>query len=299
MGRKSVGICYNPIAGKGRAVTQSKDLAGFLEQKGFSVSLECSDAEGDRQKVKSLAQSVDVLVVAGGDGTLLRMLPGLIECETPIYMLPVGNESLFAREFAMSSTSEEIAETFQNGIISRHSVPTCNGNPFFSMASVGFDSCVIQRVATLRKGPIRHRGYLRSILTELSNHTPPCLSVYVDGECVVKSARGFVIAANNKQYALGIRFVPEADSSRSNLTVRFFPYRNVFGLISVAVSRACGCSIDQARCPVFSGQEIRIETESSELYPVQADGEFLGETPVLLAAQNHWLNVLSRPTRAR
>lgn len=292
MNARSVGIVYNPIAGKGSSGSVSERLKLHLEENGFEVRMRESDPHGDSRETCEFVKSVDVLIVAGGDGTLMSFLPVLVMTDTPVYMLPTGNESLFAREFGMSRFPADVVRTLRTGEISRHYVGKINDTYFFEMISLGVDSEVVEMVAHSRGGPIKHKGYFLPALRAFRSHRPPQLILTVDGRRRIDGEEGYLIIANTRQYALGLGFVPEADSTQAELSARFFPYRRSFGWLAWVLRCAVGKALPGSYPPLFRGKRFEVDVIDRESYPVQADGEHIGQSPAVITISDEIINVL-------
>jgi diacylglycerol kinase (ATP) len=277
---KKIGIAYNPISGRGIGHSLAMGLKQRLEQAGFEVPYH-GEAKDLASSGNDLAGGLECLLVCGGDGTLMMLLPLLVARQIPVYMLPLGNESLFARAFSMSADFDDVVARLGCPKVVSCPVPQANGRFFFSMLSIGFDADVIARIARNRSKPIGHRGYLIPIVKEFIRHRPPKLNLRIDGKEELCGVSGFLIAANSPQYALGLRFVPEAKVDEESLVLRFFPFEARLGIVSCMLAAASG----RARQRVcYAAREIMIESAADRQYQVQADGEWLGETPVCLAA---------------
>ena len=52
----------------------------------------------------------DLVVVVGGDGTVRKLLRALSRAQTPLYVVPGGNESLIARSYNMSANVDDLLQ---------------------------------------------------------------------------------------------------------------------------------------------------------------------------------------------
>ena len=283
-------ILVNPISGKGRGWRISEQVQCALLEEGFQVELKKLGDLEDSNILQQFVEQADLLLLAGGDGTLMHLLPVLTSTHTPVYMLPTGNESLFAKEFSMSVNPEKLLLAIQSANLSEHFVPEINGRAFFTMASVGLDSEIICRIAERRLGTIRHASYVAPTLLSALKHSPARLKVHIDGVCVIDKQPGFIIVANNKQYALGVGFAPEASSRQELLTVRFFPYKSFCGFLLWYAKCFFRDASHWSSSLVFNA--ARVEVEADKDYPVQADGEHVGCTPFAAAATEKTIKVL-------
>jgi diacylglycerol kinase (ATP) len=289
---RRVGIIYNPISGKGRGVRTSGALQRMLEQRGLEVHCRESAAHYAPGQMDQFFGVLDALVVAGGDGTLMGILPNLIASQTPVYMCPSGNESLFAREYSMLPNEASVLSALQEGKLSRCYLGRVGDRPFATMMSVGLDSEVVERISRYRNKAIGHHGYVLPIVSALPGHRLPRISLAVNGRRVIENQSGLLIIANNKQYALRLGLVPEADPQKDELCARLFPYEHIAKLFSWVVKCAFPALFDLSTLPVFRGSSFELEVDNYSNYPIQADGEYVGVAPARVRASGQSIQVL-------
>nr|XP_040018169.1 acylglycerol kinase, mitochondrial isoform X2 [Gasterosteus aculeatus aculeatus] len=77
-----------------------KNAAPLLHLAGVEITIVKTDYEGQAKKLMELMEHTDILVVAGGDGTLQEVVTGLLRrpdqdtvCNTPIGFIPLGSRN--------------------------------------------------------------------------------------------------------------------------------------------------------------------------------------------------------------
>lgn len=292
---RRIGIVFNPISGKGLAQRRATELAQEIKATGLELAFILEATTADSLSAEIANSQSDLLVVCGGDGTLQHALPALVARGIAVYLLPCGNESLFARDFNMCSEPQKVLAAIHAERIERHFVARVGERYFFTMLSVGFDSLVIKALALSRRGTVSHLKYLRPILLAACSHRAPRVNLTLDGKEVLHAVEGYLIVANTAQYALGIPFVPEATSSVPILHIRFFPYRSVFNFILLAIRLRLGANAPKDALS-FSGNNVEIScvtaTGLPDEYPVQVEGEYLGSTPQHIDIGQTAINIL-------
>ena len=288
----AVGILYNPISGAGMGERNSIAIKDTLENLGITAELRQTKREYPNGEIKKFLDSVDVLLVAGGDGTLMGLIPELKDHKTPVYLIPSGNESLFARSFGMSTRPEDIVAAIRQAKVNSHYYGICDERPFFLMGSVGFDSKVIDRIDRTRTSSIGHIGYVIPVIEQLLSYQPPKITLEVDGKVVVDDTPGFLIIANRPEYALGLDLVPEAESQVPELTARFFPNHQPLELVIWLLNKALGYGIPTNNCSLFTGNSFTISVSNPDQFPIQFDGEAGGITPVTITSSTSQVRVL-------
>lgn len=279
---KTIGLLFNPISGSGRSSKIAARLAEELSRHGYEPLLQESRTVYEGSFLADFFRSIDALLVIGGDGTIRALLQALSESKTPVYLVPGGNESLFARHFGMSRDFSQILAALAAGNFTEATIAQIHQGFFFSMVSLGLDSLVVGKIASTRRGPIGHIGYVKPTLQSLVGFSAPHLSISVDGKTLVQQEQGFAIAANTRQYARNLGLVPEACGTKELLHVRFFPYRRLTDYVPWLWSMAASRPVSLRHSRYASGTTCLIETSTEKPWPVQADGEHVGNTPMQL-----------------
>ncbi|XP_036376188.1 acylglycerol kinase, mitochondrial [Megalops cyprinoides] len=98
---KKATVILNPAASKGKANRLfEKNAAPLLHLAGMEVKVVKTDYEGQAKKLMELMEQTDMLIVAGGDGTLQEVITGLLRradqasfSNTPIGFIPLGSQN--------------------------------------------------------------------------------------------------------------------------------------------------------------------------------------------------------------
>ena len=103
-------LIYNPKAGKGLFLQHLPEVIDMFTKAGFAVETYPTQAPGDAvDKVQYLEGEYNVIVPAGGDGTLDEVVTGLIRSgrDIPIGYIPVGSTNDYASSLGLSSNVME------------------------------------------------------------------------------------------------------------------------------------------------------------------------------------------------
>ncbi|MBP6365914.1 MAG: NAD(+)/NADH kinase [Nitrosomonas sp.] len=271
-------IIYNPISSAGNTEAMACKLETELMFHGKTVEVRTSEKKmkGYMRIADDIAAS-DLVVVVGGDGTIRKLLDIINKTATPIYAIPGGNESLFARFYEMSASAEDLLQSITAGTCLQQFYGLISGKgiqgekPFFNMASMGLDSLTVKNIGK-RKGPLNDSIYVWHGLKALCALHHPTVSVSIDGEPVIDHGSGYIIIANNSAYARNLQLVPAANPSKNELVLGFLPgARHQHELIKAMKI----LQRKPANLPMqfFSGKNIAC-TLHEKSYPLQVDGDY-------------------------
>uniref|UniRef100_A0A8C5RQC5 Acylglycerol kinase, mitochondrial n=1 Tax=Laticauda laticaudata TaxID=8630 RepID=A0A8C5RQC5_LATLA len=98
---KKATVFLNPAACKGKARTLfEKNAAPILHLSGLDVTVVKTDYEGQAKKLLELMENTDMIIIAGGDGTVQEVITGLLRradeasfSKIPIGFIPLGKTS--------------------------------------------------------------------------------------------------------------------------------------------------------------------------------------------------------------
>lgn len=278
---KLISLLYNPRSGRGEHGSGEKTaqlIRSTLEGDGHRVQNLIASPELTLEVSRKTFESCDAIVIAGGDGTVNRSLEALINIPTPIYHFPLGTENLFSREFGTSRRLETLRKALQEPNTARMDLARANGRLFAIMASVGFDACVVERVAAARTGGVTKADYVREVMKEILAPRVPTVTIRIDGKAFVTGQPGLVVVANSRHYAARLNPAKNAQIHDGLLDVVFMPHASRIKLLALMTHCLAGTHIALAGVQHTLGREVIIETDQP--CPLQLDGEAGGLLPV-------------------
>jgi diacylglycerol kinase (ATP) len=229
--------------------------------------------EAHHGEIEQAAREAELVVIAGGDGSVHHTAPIAMRTGAPIYHLPCGNENLLAREFGMTRVPRDLSKAIESGKRIATDVGTIGVNGgaprhFLLMVSFGPDASVVHRLAASRTRATGHLAYAGPITAEFLRPHLPRVSVWVDGGQVVDDRRGLLVIANSRQYAFRVDPCHRASMTDGKLDVLFMPCEGRWGALRWGVrcrrrrAEACGAV-------AATGSEVRVRTDGAS----QVDGE--------------------------
>ncbi len=288
-----VAVAANPFSGarSNRPIVEALNLA--LRDLGLEAKLAWSPAE--REEVLRDTEGCRCVVAAGGDGTVadvLNLAPTL-----PVAMLPLGNENLFAKEFAFTRDPRKLAQRIARGTVRAVDAGSVNGRLFTCMVTAGFDAEVVHRVAAWRNGHtpgsarkrVRRLTYAWPIFAATWGYRFPLVRLEANGET---HQGAMAMAFNLPRYAMGMPFSPQAQCDDGQLDWVLLKRPGM--LHSLNYTRAVWMRRLRHRGDVLHGRAAKITiTALDQPVPAQADGDAAGFTPLVIEAKPLAFRVLA------
>ncbi|HEY8476232.1 MAG TPA: diacylglycerol kinase family protein, partial [Chloroflexota bacterium] len=158
-------IIYNPAAGQRDRRADVQAVMHFLMDRGWDVALDTTSGRGTATALA--ARAVDdgrnVVLVAGGDGTLNEAIQALAHTDVALGVLPSGTGNVWAKELRLPEDNAlAAARLLADGVIRSMDLGLAGQRYFMLMAGVGFDAEVTRAVEAKLK---RRLGVLAFILT--------------------------------------------------------------------------------------------------------------------------------------
>jgi YegS/Rv2252/BmrU family lipid kinase len=275
-------VIMNPAAGS----CSAEEVHRALER-----HFPCDDGTCDVHRVtgednlEALARAAaergcDVVVAAGGDGTVSAVAGGLVGTEARLGILPLGTGNVLARELGIPVDLEAAV-----GLLAGANASTpidamrVGDRHFFTQLGVGIDALMIRDTSKEQKKRFGRLAYIWTGLTRILGFQPRRFTIEADGRR--KRLRASQVLAANSG-TLGqppFRWGPDIrpDDGRIDLCIIRAGTLLDYLALSWSVLRGRHRADPHFR---FLVAERRARIESARPLPVQADGEIIGETPV-------------------
>src|SRR6266566_3016762 len=131
-------LVHNPKAG--REEHEGEDFIKALKRAGHKATYQSSKKKGI---MKALRKKIDLVLVAGGDGTVSKVARRLVamDSEIPLAVLPMGTANNFARSLGFCLSEKELIEQLNHGKCNTFDVGQARGpwgkRYFFEGAGAG------------------------------------------------------------------------------------------------------------------------------------------------------------------
>ena len=181
---RKVRVFYNRRSGPG--ISRFQRVEESFERAWADVADEIgwyfpTTREDSRRKVRAaLDDGADLVVAAGGDGTVSSIGVELAGTGVPLAVVPMGSGNGLARHFRQKLDAAEAVAQLAGGRVVPMDIARANGRPFLVSASVAWDADLVRAYDRL---PMRGVGsYVLAGAMTLLDYAPQPLTVTVDDE---------------------------------------------------------------------------------------------------------------------
>jgi YegS/Rv2252/BmrU family lipid kinase len=317
-------IISNPASGGSRdQVSARRAAVGVLAEHGWTIDWRTTRKRGDATHLAREAADMgcDVVVVAGGDGTVHEAVNGLVGTDTALAVLPTGTANVLAAQLGLvgvptslhranlPAVAEELAHGAARPVDLGWAQPRGGDARYFLLwAGVGLDAAVAREIETEARdlkrllGPAAFGavGLRRTALGEGGVEA----IIRLDDQRI-RDHLLLAVVSNISLYAGAIQLAPEARLDDGALNVALFRGQNIlralqsyFGgdvrsvmqhLSALLTGRA-----DDSRPVTAPVRSVRVIARDA--LPVHLDGEPFCETPVTIGVRPLGLQLWVPPT---
>lgn len=162
MGRKVCTIIYNPQSGKLKNKESLEDLYNIITEYNYHINIIYTKAKGDAIRIMEELAPVDLVICAGGDGTLNECITGNIRRSKPLLLstLPLGTTNDVGSMLGYTKNYCHNLRLLLEGKRKNIDVCTINGKPFIYSACIGNYVDVAYMTPRFYKSKFGHLGYI-------------------------------------------------------------------------------------------------------------------------------------------
>lgn len=278
-------VIFNPVA-KGE---KARLFRASLDAIGATCELKKTAAAGDARKLAAaaIAEGFELIVAAGGDGTLNEVLNGLGDApegfaRAGLGVLPLGTVNVFARELKIPLQPDAAWQAIRNGRETRIDLPwaefTQKGRPqrqyFAQLAGAGLDARAIELVSWPLKKKVGPLAYVVAGLKAIMEQRPVIAAT--DGKS--SFAGELVLIGNGRLYGGDYEILADAKLTDGRLDVCVFPRTNWWTLLRCGPALLLRGRLPESCVRRFQAAEFSLTSESPAAF--ELEGELIGHLPV-------------------
>lgn len=280
-------VILNPKSGTSSADGVRRALARPIEEGAYRIH---EVAEGDDIPAivrAALDRGADRVVAAGGDGTVSTVADVLAGTPATLAILPMGTTNVLSRELGIPvegpGTGEVPAAALLDGPhrVARIDAMKVDGRHYFTQVGVGIDALMIRDTDDQAKKRFGRVAYLWTAARRLIGFQSRRFDLTVDNRTERVRATQIVVANVGMLGQPPYRWGPGIRPDDGKLSVCVVRARSIWHFLRLFWYVARGRHGQSPHVRYFEARRM-VKIEGRRPTPVQADGEFLGETPVAI-----------------
>ena len=184
---KRIMLVYNPKAGRGLFVQSLPSVIDIFVKAGYRVEVWPTQEAGDAiEKTARFGADADLIVAAGGDGTLDEAIEGMFKggFSRPLGYIPVGSTNDFAASLGLEANARKAARSIVNEEIRPLDVGVFGDDHFIYVAAFGAFTDVAYKTSQDMKNALGHVAYMVEASKRLMDLKPVSMTIRANGETI-------------------------------------------------------------------------------------------------------------------
>jgi YegS/Rv2252/BmrU family lipid kinase len=283
-------LIFNPTSGASTMASNHSSaeenkatILAALNSHGIEPEVWCTTEEdsGNGLAKRAAEEGADIVIAAGGDGTLHAVASGLIGTNSTLGIIPEGTMNNIARSLEISEDIAEACEIIANGATSLIDVGKINDQIFLEVAGVGLEAALFPAAEEIKRTGwfSRVRGVIDG-LSALFAFQSTRFSFSFDERRTRRYSALQISVCNSPYYGARLQFAPNAVMNDGLLDVLIYKNFSKLEYFRHALSISQGRRILEPKVTRRKIKSLRIYADSP--VEIHADGVPKGHTPAVI-----------------
>ncbi|QAS52116.1 diacylglycerol kinase [Halobacillus litoralis] len=277
---KRARIIYNPTSGREVIRKVLPDVLQRFEQSGYETSAHATTCAGDAVKAAQYAvdHKFDVVVAAGGDGTINEVINGLAEQphKPKLGVIPVGTTNDFARALHIPRNVHKAVDIILKDYTHPLDIGRVNDQYFMNIAGGGKITEVSYEVPSKLKTMIGQLAYYLKGIEMLPSIRPTYVEMEYDGKWFEGEIMLFLVSNTNSVGGLE-KLAPSARMDDGLFDLMIIEKMNIAEFVRIATLAIQGTHLNHPKFIHTTASRVKVKTD--EKMQLNIDGEFGGLLP--------------------
>ena len=277
---KKVLLLINPHSRSGQAA--EKELVQALADAQHTIlnSLPLAENADFNALILQYQKEVDVVIIAGGDGSMNAALPALVDTKLPLLVFPQGTANNLARSYDMPTEPAEAIALIDTGVHTKIDLGSVNNIYFINVAGIGLSAKINRNVSSKAKHFLGVFAFIATaILTFFKMRTfkAKIVSTHEGEEKEVEVHSWQISVCNGKYYGSGLVIEENANLKDETLRLLSTEVKTGWSGLALIPSLLTGRYRAGQEITLLSAKEIKISTKKP--MKIDVDGDIKTETP--------------------
>lgn len=273
-------IIYNPTAGREVFKKELPNVLEKLEVAGYETSTHATTGDGDASHAASLAvdNDFDLIVTAGGDGTINEVINGIAKKERrpKLGIIPTGTTNDFARALHIPRNVQKATDIIVKNNSMHLDIGKVNDQYFMNIAGGGELTELTYDVPSNLKKMLGQLAYYMKGIEMLPSIKPIQAKIEYDGNIIEEEIMLFLVSNTNSVGGFE-KIAPDAKFNDGYFDLIILRKMNLAEFIRIATLALRGGHLDEEK--VIYTQAKRIAVTPDGRMQLNIDGEYGGLLP--------------------
>ncbi|MBA9028691.1 MULTISPECIES: diacylglycerol kinase [Bacillaceae] len=289
---KRARLIYNPTSGREMIRKNLPDVLAKLEAAGYEASCHATTGAGDATRAAEIAveRGYDVVIAAGGDGTIYEVVNGLAGAEKrpKLGVIPTGTTNDFARAIHVPRSIDAAVDIITKGHTMPIDIGKMNEKYFINIAGGGRLTELTYEVPIKLKTMLGQLAYYMKGIEMLPSIRATDVTIEYDGKFFEGEIMLFLVANTNSVGGFE-KLAPDASLNDGMFTLLILKKTNLADFIRVASLALRGEHIHDKNVIYVKANRIKVTAKNEMM--LNLDGEFGGLAPAEFVSQYRHFDV--------
>jgi YegS/Rv2252/BmrU family lipid kinase len=239
----------------------------------------------------AVREAPDLVVIAGGDGTIGCAVDRLAHRDVVLGVLPTGTTNNFARTLGIPLDLDGALDVLESGVVARVDLGVAGHRRFANVATLGVSVEIAHAASPLAKRLLGRAAYGLAGLRSLLHHEP--IEVVLETEDGERRVLTHELIVANGRFHSGVLISEDVRPDDQRLVVFHLGDRHRLALLRSLVLFALRRPRTLHQGNVFRVSRARVTAEPPQA--LELDGEIRTRTPIDLAVDREALQVMVPP----
>jgi diacylglycerol kinase (ATP) len=263
-----------------------------------SVRFTADRGDASRLAQEAITDACDLVIAAGGDGTLNEVINGLSSHldSVQVGLIPLGTGNDFARMLGLSGPIEGCIDLLLQGDVRPTDlvrVTTDRVRYFINVSAGGFSSAVNEKLTPEIKQSWGPLAYVRCAAEALPELLAYKTEITLDGARSTELSLYNAVIANGRFVAGGTMIAPEASIDDGLLDIVLIPENPAADIALVAAQMMVGTHLASEGVVFRRAAKVTVRSEPGMWFNV--DGELIGNEPATFEVLPRAIHFLRPP----
>lgn len=287
-------VVLNPVAGRTTPDDVKNALDATLGQHGWKYDIYETKPDDDisAEIKRALGEGCDLIIAAGGDGTVSLVASSLVGHDVPLGILPAGSANVLALELGIPADIPQAAELLigQHQLLDLDVMQT--GDRYFVLQiGVGLDALMIKDTDRQSKRTLGRWAYMVTLVQKMFGFKGERFTLIADGKRMRPRAAQVLIANAGTLGAKPLTWGEHIAPNDGHLDLCVVKIRTLADYPRIIWQFLTGKRKQQSNIE-YTRIEKQVTLTTDLPMPVQADGEIIGNTPIQVNVVPHGIKIV-------
>jgi len=229
---------------------------------------------------KAVDAGCDLIVAAGGDGTVSAVANSVVGSQTRMGIIPLGTTNVLARELGIPLDLDEACDLLAGpNRTASIDVMRVGDKYYVTQIGIGVDALMIRDTPDEQKRWLGVVAYIWTAVSRLIGFRLRRFSIAADDRQVRPRGLQVILANCGALGTSGLKWGPDVRVDDGRIDVCILRARTMLDYLSVGVSVVLGRHREDRNIQYLTAERA-IAVSTDKPLPVQGDGEVIAETPI-------------------